>query len=49
MGDREYLVRQANTVGLKFPDFFDLDRHTPAEHLTSIKNTLKITQIEEKE
>lgn len=41
MDEREYLIRQANTMGLKFPDFFDLDKHTPPEHFESIKEAVK--------
>lgn len=27
MDEREYLVKQASTVGLKFPEFFDMEKH----------------------
>lgn len=27
MDEREYLVRQASTIGFKFPEFFDPEKH----------------------
>ena len=27
MGEREYLVKQASTIGFKFPEFFDPEKH----------------------